>query len=687
MSKPEDKDLGMDRGITRRDFLNGAAVTIGATLLPGGANAQTSSPEFVEPPPPPGKGADVSAQEPLLAEGITQQDPRYYPPALTGMRGSHPGSFEAGHSMRREGHFDTSRAEKTGEHYDLVVVGAGMSGLSAAYFFVKNVGRSARVLVLDNHDDFGGHAKRNEFRYNGRLLVLNGGTLNIESPPHYNAPAKQLLSDIGIDIPRYLESNAQNRQLYSSLGLRSSYFFDKETWGEDQLVVGGGRDYGPNPHGMTAAFLAKTPLPEQARKDVLRLYDPGQPDYMAGLTSAQKKLRLAKMSYKEYLLNVAKVDRHAMWFFQARPQGLFCVGIDAVPALFCWEMGGYPGFDGLHLDPTPDGVLGDLPGGSHGRQKPIGGGEVHFPDGNATIARLLVRWLVPEAVPGTTMESVGTARVNYPLLDRPDQTARVRLNSTVVNVSQDGDPEAALQASVTYLRGGKAYQVTAKACVMACWNMFIPFLCPQLPEKQKEALAYGIKRPIVYTNVAIRNWTSFQKLGISSVSTPTMYHTGVQLAEAVTLGELEAPQTPEEPIVLHMGRMPCSPGHSMKEQHVIGRFELFNTSFETFERNIRDQLGRILSPGGFDPARDIVGISVNRWPHGYAYSYNSLEDPMEWVYTDTPTRPCVAAREPFGCITIANSDAEASSHTDAAMLAAYKAVCYALDRRAMPLLA
>jgi spermidine dehydrogenase len=686
MSEANDKDLGMNRRITRRDFVSGAAVTIGGSLLPTGGVAQTTPPAFVEPPPPPGQGADTSAQDPLLAEGIDQNDPRYYPPALTGMRGSHPGSFEAGHHTRLDG-WDSASVEQTGEHYDLVVVGAGMSGLAAAYFFVKNVGRGARVLVLDNHDDFGGHAKRNEFHYNGRLLVLNGGTLNIESPLWYNAPAKQLLQDIGIDLPRFVQANVKNHQIYSSLGLGSSYFFDKETWGSDRLVVGGGGYGGPR-RGMTAEFLAKTPLSAQAQRDVLRLYDPAQPDYMLGLSSAEKKLRLAKMSYRDYLLNYAKVDQQSLWFFQSRPQSLFCVGIDAIPALFAWEMGGYPGFDGLHLDPLSDGVLADLPGGSHGRQKPTGGGgEIHFPDGNATIARLLIRWLIPEAVPGTTMESVGAARVNYPLLDRPNQTARVRLNSTVVNVRQDGDPDTAQEVFVSYLRRGKAYQVSAHACVMACWNMFIPYLVPQLPAKQKEALAYGIKRPIVYTSVAIRNWTSFQKLGISYVSTPTMYHTEVSLMEAVSLGDLQCAQTPDDPIVLHLERTPCAPGRSMKEQHVMGRLDLFNTPFETFERNIRDQLGRILGPGGFDPARDIVAISVNRWPHGYAYSYNSLEDPIEWVYTDTPDRPCVAASHPFGCITIANSDAQASSHTDAAMLAAYEAVCYALDRRAMPLMA
>jgi len=348
---------------------------------------------------------------------------------------------------------------------------------------------------------------------------------------------------------------------------------------------------------------------------------------------------------------------------------------------------GVPGFGGLKLEPTPDGVLADLPGGHHGRQKAAGGGgSIHFPDGNATLARLLVRWLIPDAVPGGSQEDVATARVNYALLDRPNQTARVRLNSTVVNVRHDGRPESATEVIVSYSRGGKLYDVRGRACVMACWNMFIPYLAPELPATQKEALAYGVKGPLVYTSVALRQWTAFQKLGVSSIATPTMYHDSVGLSEAADLGELHHPRTPNEPVVVHMGRHPCAPGKPRKEQHRIGRADLLAASFETFERSIRDQLGRILGPGGFDPARDIAAITVNRWPHGYAYTYNSLSDPLDWVFTSTSDRPCVAARQPYGLITIANSDAAASPHTDAAFLEANRAVGEVLERRAYPFL-
>jgi spermidine dehydrogenase len=617
-----------------------------------------------------------------------EQSPDYYPPLRTGMRGSHAGSFEVAHQLRDQRAVDTASATHTGETYDLVVVGGGLSGLGAAHYFVKNVGRSARVLVLDNHDDFGGHAKRNEFVVDGKTIVLNGGTLNIESPLRYNLPSRQLLESIGVDIPRFVKSNEPLAGLYGSLNLRGGHFFDKETWGVDKLTVrpAAGQGQGRRGGGYPQEYLDAMPLSAKARADMIRISDPNQPDYMPGLDSDAKKAQLAKMSLERYLLEVAKVDKQCLWFFITTGRGNFCVGADAIPALFGWEMG-VPGFQGLKLEPTPDGVLADMPGGMHGRQKAAGGGgSIHFPDGNATLTRLLVRWLIPDAVPGKTQEDVGGARVNYALLDRPDQTARIRLNSTAVNVRHDGSPDSAKEVIVTYSRGGKLYDVRGRHVVMACWNMFIPYLAPELPQAQKEALLYGVKGPLVYTSVALHRWTAFEKLGVSNVASPTMYHDSFGLAEAVDLGDIKHARTPNDPVVLHMDRHPCAPGKPRKEQHRIGRADLLAATFEDFERSIRDQLSRALGGGGFDPARDIAAITVNRWPHGYAYTYNSLYEPIEWVYTTSLERPCVKARQPFGRITIANSDAAASPHTDAAFLEANRAVGEVLERRAFPFL-
>jgi spermidine dehydrogenase len=511
---------------------------------------------------------------------------------------------------------------------------------------------------------------------------VNGGTLNIESPERYNTWARQILDDIGVDLARFESSNAKTGTLYASRGLKPAHFFDRETWGRDSLVVGEGIE--GRKGRLNKEVIARTPLSPKAQADLTRLLSEDQPDYMPGLNSSQKIERLARMSHKDYLLTVAEVDPQAFWFYQAVGLETFCVGADATPALYAWASG-EPGFSGLGLSVLPDGLFADLPGGQHGRQKP-GRHDVHFPDGNATLARLLVRGLIPEAIAGTSQEDMGVARVDYGQLDVAGRPTRIRLNATVVNVRHDGDAAHATEAVVTYVERGDLKRVRGKAVIMACWNMVIPYLVPELPKPQREALAYGVKGPLVYTSVALRNWRAFDRLGVSRVASPTSFHQTAELTEAVSLGRLQHARTPDDPVALHLVKTMTKPGLPRRDQHRIGRAELLATSFETFERNIRDQVARIAGPGGFDPARDIAGITVNRWPHGYAYTYtyNSLYDPMEWAYSESPNRPCVIGRQPHGLISIANSDAAASPHTDAAFLEAHRAVSEVVEGRVYP---
>ncbi|MEE9218223.1 MAG: NAD(P)-binding protein [Acidobacteriota bacterium] len=611
----------MDRFITRRDFLNGVGIAItgavfGSTWLPA-----LGSMEF-----------------------NPEREPGYYPPALTGMRGSHEGSFEVAHALKDGSPLESGPEVDTGERYDLVVVGGGISGLAAAYFFRKAAGPRAKILVLDNHNDFGGHCVRNEFQHGKRLLIGYGGTQSIDGPSSFSAEAGGLLREVGIEVKRFY--TAFDQDLYKSLKLDRAIFFDKETFGADRLVVGEGSLPWPE-------FLAKAPLSEQARKDIARLYD--EPiDYLAGLSVAEKKARLSKTSYRNFLTAMARLHEDVLPFFQNRTHSFWALGIDAVAALECWRMG-YPGFKGMGLGEHPI------------RSEPY---IFHFPDGNASVARLLVRALIPQAVPGHTMEDVVTSRADYGRLDRSDQPVRIRLNSMVVRVGHEGPPHSAKGVKVSYVRGGRAYRVRGSSCVLACYNSMIPFLCPELPEAQKKALSYATRAPLVYTNVLIRNWTSFHKLGIEHVHAPGGYHNSFTLDFPVSLGTYRFPASPAEPMLVHMVRVPVSPGKPAREQHKQGRWDLLSTSFETFERHIRDQLGRTLSAGGFDPARDIEAITVNRWPHGYAYEYNRLFDP-DWSEQE---RPWVAGRKPFGRISIANSDAAGDAYTDAAINEAFRAV-------------
>ena len=352
--------------------------------------------------------------------------------------------------------------------------------------------------------------------------------------------------------------------------------------------------------------------------------------------------------------------------YQTLPHGLFGVGIDAVAAQDAWGFD-LPGFDGLNLDPSPGKGMNRDAIPNEEAEKYF----FHFPDGNATIARLLVRKLIPDAIPGNSSSDVILAKANYAKLDDSNSPVRIRLNSTAVRVRHLGEAGIAKEVEVSYARGGKVYTAKAKNSILACWHVVIPYICEELPDKQKEALASAQKVPLLYTNVALRNWTSLQKLGVNSIYAPGMYHTGVNLDLPVSIGGYECARKPDEPIVLHMMKAACHPGLPARQQHMYGRMELYTTTFETMERKIRDQLTRTLAPGGFDPARDIAAITVNRWPHGYAYEYNSLFDAF-WL--DGGETPCEVARKPHGRIAIANSDAGAYAYTDEAINQAWRAV-------------
>jgi spermidine dehydrogenase len=641
--RSRDRLLGMDRPITRRDFLNGIAI---------GAAAAASGPLLAASPDP---GAAAAVPGAARLPPAAQDAFGYYPPLLNGLRGNHPGSFEDAHALRDAKTWPD--ATDTGEEYDLIVVGGGISGLAAAHFYRAQTKADSRILILDNHDDFGGHAKRNEFNLNGHLNLLNGGTLEIDSPRPYGPIAAGLLATLGIDVPK-LAKSTQHLEFYERQGLQSGVFFDQETFGADKLCVGFGRV-------PFKQFLEQAPLSAPARDTIVQIQE-GKIDYLPGLSSDEKKQRLSRISYEAFLRDLVHADPAVLKFYHARTMGEWGVGTDAVSALDCWGFG-LPGFQGMNLAKGSIPRMGFTPAGY---QDTGGSFRLHFPDGNATIARLLVRDLIPRAVPGNSAEDVVTARVNYARLDHGATPVRLRLNSIAIRARHLGDPKTARQVEVTYLRGGRAFTARARGTVLAGYNMMIPYLCPELPQAQKDALHKLIKTPLVYTSVALRNRQAFDALKTHAVYAPGGYHTYFHLNPHVNIGNYQSPRSARDPILVHMVRTPCKPGLPEHDQNRVGRTELLSTTFETFERNIREQLARTLGAGGFDPARDITAITVNRWPHGYAPEYNPLFDP------DIPEaeRPHVVGRAQFGRITIANSDSGGGAYTDSAINQGHRAV-------------
>jgi len=627
----------MDQRISRRDLLHGVGALATASLVPG----------------------KTLADEVLALEAGGERVAGY-PPALTGLRGDHDGSFDVAHGLAREGRRDWGPVEEPDSGvYDLVVVGAGISGLAAAHFYLQE-NPGASVLILDNHDDFGGHAKRNEFDIGGRTVIGYGGSQSLEAPSGYSDIVKQLLRDLGVDVGRF--DTAYDKAFYQTHGLGGGMFFNREDWGVDRLIrydLGALGSYLPlAPSQLSAAeAVQQMPMSDAARGEFLRLLTTEE-DQLPEIPADVKEAYLYTISYRDFLSK--HLDIHEPEVFAALQQltSDSSVGIEATTAgsaLFYLYL---PGVKAVGIHDSEDEAY------IH-----------HFPDGNASIARLLVREMIPGVATGSTMEDVVTARFDYSKLDQPDSPVRLRLNSTVTHAANDGDPTSAKQVKISYVQGGHAYRVYARRCVLACYNGMIPFMCPELPAPQREALANQVKAPILYTNVALRNWQAWEKLGIGAVMSTGSYHVNAMLDFPVSLGAYEYTSGPDDPITVHMERFPHRPneGFSKSEQRRLGRHELLATSFETIERNIRSQLADMLAGGGFDPAQDIEGITVNRWAHGYAYGYDWLEEPYYADWNDE-RYPHVRARKPFGRITIANSDAGASAMFESAVEQAYRAV-------------
>ena len=633
-------DLGFGRDIARRDFLQGAAITVTLGSL---------APELA-------KAAE--------AEKAAQDAPNYYPPTLTGMRGSHPGAFEAAHEVR-DGDFwnNATTLIDTRESYDLVVVGGGIGGLSAAYFYAQKHPR-AKILIIENHDDFGGHAKRNEFNVGGRILLANGGTQDMDSPYPYSKPASGLMKALGIDAKK-LHEECADPAIYK--GLTTAVFFDKETFGADKIVTvdTGNGDRGEPPPEAWIKFANAAPVSDAVKQSIVKI-ETGKENYFPGLTSDQIKEKLVRLPYKDYLLTIVKADPGIIPLYQHRTDDEWALTFEAVSALDAWGYG-MSGFAGLPL--KPGGKYQKMMGYTAAGYSTAGGSDFfHFPDGNASIARALVRKLVPGSIPGRDIHDLITAQCDYGKLDSPGNAVRIRLNNLVVRARNVGKGvEVAYSASAG---GGKVYKVSAKDCVMAGWNMLIPYIVPDMPEAQKTALHALVKSPLVYCNVALRNWKAFHAAGVSRMMVPNGYFSVFNLSQPVNVGAYKMPRTPDEPMVIRMLRTPGSIGMSEDDQARMGRMELLQTPFETFEKNVREELGRVLGPSGFDPANDIAGIMVNRWPHGYAPEFNAL-----WhTDYDANTAPNHAARKRFGRITVANSDSGLGAYTDVAIDEAWRAV-------------
>ena len=635
----------MTKQIKRRDFVSGVAIGAGGLLLAGCTDDRP-----------------VSFANEVPRGGLAPSSGSYYPPTLTGMRGSHDGSYEVAHALswRGEKPADYQLLE---EHYDLVVVGAGMSGLAAAHFYREKMGPEARILILDNHDDFGGHAKRNEFHRDGRMMVSLGGAQNIESVTGYSDAATKLMEDIGLneEFLNFMDvSTSENLALVGNFDANNGvalpgsqdHFIYAGNW---NAVMFGGEGY--------EQVLESLPLPGDEREKLITFWG-GNRDFLEGLSLSEKWEYLNTVSYNQFLID--KV-------------GLLPTTVPILNAIIL-HLSGMTGWNLTVGEALLGGASGIKSLGWLGKATAAAGGAFidrllkirMFPDGNASVARLLVQKLIPTVAPEVTgPDSIVGARFNYEALDEAGNDTRLRLNSTAVGIREN----QAGEVEIDYVEQGSAKRVLADHCILACYNGLIPHLCPEMPESQKAGLAYGVKTPFVYANVQVRDGKAFSKAGATLFQCPYDPFQWVSCAPTVAVGGFEPPRGPDDPMVIFMMHSPMpmtkpDPKLSTRDQLRLARTEIYQAQFSDYEQQIREQLQSMLGQFGFQHQSDIEAITVNRIPHGYAYPYVKLDDP-DWEAGQAPHE---IGRAQFGRISVANSDSEAVALMNAAFDAAYRAV-------------
>lgn len=605
--------------ITRRNFVNGTLMASGASLLPF-------------------KIRDSQA-------AMSGLDSPYYPPALTGLRGSHPGSNDRAHALAWGGRSAESSMTQLSETYDLVVVGAGISGLAAAYFFQQQHGTEKKILILDNHDDFGGHAKRNEHVINGNTYISYGGSQSIVEPKYADQVVLDMFEDIGINLTRF--NSAYDQDFYKRHGLGGVTYFNKEVFGQDKLVQHPYCNYPNYVEGLLGGRLshedaaAAAPLSEKGRTQLLRVLNGGLHTLNVQETDLQDYID--NHSYFDYLKNNLGVDDPGV-LRMARHSGL--------------DWGNYSTELMSIAEAKSCGAMGFAPKAVYDEDNPY---IYHYPDGNASIARALVKKLISGVARGSNAEALLLAQFDYAELDRPGNPVRLRLNSTVVNVRHGSDPASASEALVSYVNGNQSFQVRGRNVVMACYNMMIPHIVSDLPKEQAAALSLQTKSPFAYTSVGLKNWRAMKDSGIGVAMSPGNMHQAVLMDFPVSMGGYQFTDSADEPCVIQMISCPFgSFGAEPETQFREARYRMLALQFNDYEEEIRCHLNGMLAGDLFDFDRDVASISVNRWAHGYTFG--------------GPGDSVRRGRQRFGRITVANSDSAPEADAKAAVMMAHRAV-------------
>jgi spermidine dehydrogenase len=602
-----DKELGLDRAITRRDFGYGTSLLLSTAVV--------------------GCGKSTDKQIHSNSDYSFDVSTNWYGPGGIGdyakSHGNTPELIKTAHEVR-SGRFnkENAYAVDSGEEYDLVVVGGGFSGLSAAYHF-NRLNPAGRVLILDNHPLFGGEAKRNDFNVNGIHISGPQGSNDFGIPSATGGPDDYFSA---LNLPRefnYVEPGG------SAAGMRIPIDnYDYMTWQEKHYDVGHFFNGAVNPwiKDVWGTGLNLTPWSTEVKDAFSRVRSTEIEDQSGRNTDRWLDSITLKSYYEEELGLPSQVTS----FYDPIMASIIGLGCDGISAYW--------------------GKYFDMPG----FKKPELYNEnllQSFPGGNTGIARHFVKKLIPDAIDGTSFEKVLFGRIAFDQLDREDKPVRIRLKSTAVNIEHASQVNGNERVQITYAKNGELNQLKAKAVVMATGGWVNRHVLKDLPSEYHGAYGKFGHSPVLVANVALTNWRFLERLGVSAAIWPEGFGFTCNIRRPMIVEGKSQPLHPDKPIVLTFYTPIFKPGLERKEQGAVGRAELLSTSFSDYERQIREQMTTMFSAGGFNPAEDIAGIILNRWGHAY------VNPDLGFMFgKDGNMAPPDVIRKPYGRIAIGHSE-------------------------------
>ena len=593
-TNPRDMNAIAPARITRRDFVGGTLLGAGASLLGM---------------PSPAAARGAAAAPPALT-GMTGLGPDWTGPGGVGDYARSNGNthevVNAAHGGIRNGQFDQllRAAVDTGEHPDVVVIGCGISGLSAGWALRKN-NSSAQLLMLDQHPIFGGEAKQNEFDVDGYHLTAPQGATGIVVPFDQAKRAgfwTHFADDLGFPAEFvYQRPQGMSRDIlvpqdaWSPMHVAwersdTGFYYEDKGWVRNPWRNG----------------FRDAPISESAKKALVDLElfrtPPQRGDWDKWLDS---------MTYQQFLTDVAGVSSEALpevtRYLNPQTCSMGCgLGADIISAYSAYNflqpgVIGYYRYQNGGADPTDTIYLASFPGG------------------HAGTARHFLKKIIPAALLGEyRMADILNSPVQWDALDKAGEPVRMRLSSTVVDVRHEGEPGSAKGVIVSYLRGGRMYRVRARAAVLCGQQHANRHICKDLSPEYLEAMNAFHHAPMLVVNVAVRHWKFLENLGIASARWFGDFGWWLSLRRNLEIpGQVTQPLDPAKPVVLTLYIPFPLPGVPFPQQCTAARMQLFGMSYAQIEAAVRAQFTRMFGDHGFDAGRDIAGIITNRWGHAY----------------------------------------------------------------------